>query len=82
MNSTAKNLRVNTKEILENVKRGGEVIITFHGKPYAKIVPIEDRKKTKDKCNELFGLWKDRSDLDNVSSYIRKIRRGRFYDND
>jgi len=78
MYSTAKALRFHTKELLESVSRGEEVIITFRGKPYAKLVPIKESKKNAEKANELFGLWKNRADLANVNSFVREIRKGRF----
>ncbi len=80
MRSTAKELRFHTKELLESVSRGEEVIITYHNKPLAKLVPFKNKKKngeSKD-ANELFGIWKDRTDLDDVNAYIRNIRKGRF----
>ncbi|MBU0560102.1 MAG: type II toxin-antitoxin system prevent-host-death family antitoxin [Bacteroidetes bacterium] len=78
MYSTAKELRFHTKELLESVSRGEEVIITFRGKPYAKLVPLKESKNNIEKSNELFGIWKNRTDLENVDSYIREIRKGRF----
>ena len=78
MYSTAKELRFHTKELLESVSRGEEVIITFRGKPYAKLVPIKESVKKSNETNELFGIWKDRTDLENVNSYIRNIRKERF----
>jgi prevent-host-death family protein len=78
MYSTAKELRFHTKELLESISRGEEVIITFRGKPYAKLVPIKETKKEFDKANELFGIWENRADLEDVNSYVRNIRRGRF----
>jgi prevent-host-death family protein len=78
MHSTAKGLRFHTKELLDSVSRGEEVIITFRGKPYAKLVPIKEPKNNSEKSNELFGIWKNREDLADVNSYIRKIREGRF----
>jgi prevent-host-death family protein len=82
MESTAKELRFNTKEILDSVHKGEEVIITFRGKPCAKIVPLEESKKDKNSKNELFGIWKDRKELVNVDGYIRKLRKGRFHVSD
>jgi len=76
--STAKELRFHTKELLESVSRGEEVIITFRGKPYAKLVPLKESKNNIEKSNELFGIWKNRTDLENVDSYVREIRKGRF----
>ncbi|NCQ19453.1 MAG: type II toxin-antitoxin system prevent-host-death family antitoxin [Ignavibacteria bacterium] len=78
MTSTAKELRFHTKELLESVSRGEEVIITFRGKPYAKLVPMNKTKKSIDSTNELFGIWKNRTDLKNVSAYVREIRKERF----
>jgi len=82
MQSTAKELRFHTKEILNSVHRGEEIIITFRGKPYAKIVPIKVTKKDKDSKNELFGIWKDRKDIGNVDEYVRSLRKSRTHVND
>ncbi|MEF8943556.1 MAG: type II toxin-antitoxin system prevent-host-death family antitoxin, partial [Desulfohalobiaceae bacterium] len=38
MHTTAKDLRFFSKEILDTVSRGEEVIITYRGKPCAKLV--------------------------------------------
>ncbi len=78
MYSTAKELRFHTKELLESVSRGEEVVITYRGKPCAKLVPIKDSKKNLQDTKELFGMWKDRTDLDDVNSYIRNLRKERF----
>ena len=75
---TAKELRFHTKELLESISRGEEVIITFRGKPYAKLVPFKESKKNLKDTKELFGIWRDRTDLVDVSSYVRKIREERF----
>ena len=77
MYSTAKALRFHTKELLESVSRGEEVIITFRGKPYAKLVPLKKSKNNIEKSNELFGIWKNRTDSEDVNSYVSKIRKGR-----
>jgi len=78
MHSTAKALRFHTKELLESVSRGEEVIITFRGKPYAKLVPMKESKDKAEKSNELFGIWRNRTDLEDVKLYVREIRKGRF----
>ncbi|KAB2845211.1 MAG: type II toxin-antitoxin system prevent-host-death family antitoxin [Melioribacteraceae bacterium] len=78
MYSTAKELRFHTKELLESVSRGEEVIITFRGKPYAKLVPMKAAKKNIEKSDELFGMWKNRKDLENVNSYVRELRKERY----
>ena len=77
MKATAKDLRFYSKELLETVKRGEEVIITYRGKPCAKLIEFEKPKQTK-KGNELFGIWKDNDKVKNVENYVRNLRKGRF----
>ena len=77
MKATAKDLRFHSKELIETVNRGEEVVITFRGKPCAKLVPFEERKSKKLK-NELFGMWKDHDLTENVDEYVRNLRKGRF----
>jgi len=78
MVTTAKKLRFHTKELLESVSRGEEVVITMRGKPYAKLVPIKKAKNRSDSSNELFGIWKDNEKVKDVNKYVRKLRKGRF----
>ncbi|WP_420627576.1 type II toxin-antitoxin system Phd/YefM family antitoxin [Candidatus Leptofilum sp.] len=75
MQATAKDLRFNVKELLDTVSRGEEVIITYRGKPQAKLIPFEDEIAIED---ELFGIWADDSKSEDVAAYIRNIRKGRF----
>jgi prevent-host-death family protein len=76
MNATAKNLRFNSKELLDAVKRGEEVVISFRGKPCAKLVPYQETSKTPEK-NDLFGMWQDNDATSNVEEYVRNLRKGR-----
>ena len=80
MKATTKDLRFHTRELLNSVNRGEEVIITYRGHPCAKLVPVEeDLRKEKEKIeNELFGIWKDNSNLKDVEKYVRRLRKGRF----
>ena len=82
MKATAKDLRFHTGELLDTVNRGEEVIITYRGRPCARLVPIEQGSKIikEKKENELFGIWKDNSDVKDVQRYMRKLRKGRFKD--
>ncbi|SLM32780.1 Prevent-host-death family protein [Desulfamplus magnetovallimortis] len=79
MQASTKDLRFHTKEILDAAMRGEEVIITFHGKPYAKIVPFDNSRKADNKQNDFCGMWKDRTDMDDVNSYISKLRKRRSF---
>lgn len=77
MKATAKDLRFHSKELIDTVNRGEEVIITFRGKPCAKLVPYREHKAQKEK-NEVFGMWKDNDSTKNVDEYVRNLRKGRF----
>ncbi len=76
MKATAKDLRFHSKDLLDTVKRGEEVVITFRGKPCAKLIPFEASKKTSK--NDFFGIWKDDERAKNVDDYVRGLRKGRF----
>ncbi len=77
MKATAKDLRFHSKELINTVTKGEEVVITYRGKPCAKLVPYEELKKEKKK-NELFGMWKDNDRVENIDGHIRSLRKGRF----
>lgn len=77
MKATAKDLRFHSKELLDTVNRGEEVVITFRGKPCAKLVPYREKKKKITK-NELFGIWKNNDIAQDVNKYVRGLRKGRY----
>jgi len=77
MKATAKDLRFHSKELLNTVNRGEEVIITFRGKPCAKLVPYGETK-VQIRKNELFGIWKDNAIVRDVKEYVKDLRKGRF----
>lgn len=79
MKATAKDLRFYSKELLESANRGEEVVITYRGKPYAKLIPFDrTENSSEDQKHSLFGIWKDNEDVADVDNYIRHIRKGRF----
>ena len=78
MKATAKDLRFHSKELLNTVNRGEEVIITYRGKPCAKLIPYEELKKSKKTNPALFGIWKDNDIIEDVDDYVRDLRKGRF----
>lgn len=77
MKATAKDLRFHSKELIDTVNRGEEVVITFRGKPCAKLVPYHEQTKKQER-NELFGIWQDNDKAENVPEYVRGLRKGRF----
>lgn len=82
MKATAKELRVHSKELLDAVSRGENVVITFRGRPCAKLVPYEtsDKAIVQESEDNLFGIWADREDLESVEDYVRNLRKSRFFD--
>ncbi|MDZ7665066.1 MAG: type II toxin-antitoxin system prevent-host-death family antitoxin [Desulfotignum sp.] len=76
MKATAKDLRFHSKELLNTVNRGEEVIITYRGKPCAKLIPYDEHPPNKK--NNLFGMWKDNDLITDVDNHIRNLRKGRF----
>ena len=76
MRATAKDLRFHSKDLLNTVNRGEEVIITFRGKPCAKLIPYNELKKNKK--TTLFGIWKNNDIVGNVDDYVQNLRKGRF----
>jgi prevent-host-death family protein len=77
MKATAKDLRFHSKELLDTVSRGEEIIITFRGKPCAKLIPYRDKSELIAE-NELFGIWKDYDMIQDVDEYVRGLRKGRY----
>jgi prevent-host-death family protein len=80
MKATAKDLRIHSKGLLEAVEKGENVVITFRGKPCARLVPYQNNdKSTEQETNDLFGIWADRVDIDSVEDHVRTLRKGRFF---
>jgi hypothetical protein len=56
--------------------------MTVTTRELAKIVPLGNvAVDLGDERDELFGIWKDRSEMKNVDGYVRKLRKGRNFDN-
>ena len=79
MQISTKQLRIQPGRIISQVNNGQEVTVTYRGKPLAKIVPINTGTKfsKNEPEDELFGIWKNRKDIENVEQYVRNIRKGR-----
>ncbi len=78
MKATAKDLRFHSKKLIDSVNRGEEVVITYRGKPCAKLIPYQEDKKSTCQKHELFGMWKDNKATENVDDYLNNLRKGRF----
>jgi antitoxin (DNA-binding transcriptional repressor) of toxin-antitoxin stability system len=77
MQATAKDLRFHTRELLEVVDRGEEVLISFRGKLRAKMVPPDVSDQDREDASALFGIWGDNEQVQEVDTYVRSIRKGR-----
>ena len=75
--ATAKDLRYKTCLLLDEVRRGQAVTITYRGKSIAALVPI-DKVERKALKRTGFGLWKGRKDNRNVEQWLNKLRQPRF----
>ena len=79
MKATAKDLRFHSKELLDAISRGEEIIITYRGKDFAKLIPFEPKgDRIKDESLELFGMWQDDERSTDVQEYLRSIRKARY----
>ena len=76
MEATAKDLRFHSKELLDAVKRGEEVVITYRGTPCAKLVPIAHGVSQGEDA-ELFGIWGDHDETESVQDFVDKARERR-----
>ena len=79
MELTTKELRSHTRVLLNAVGRGETVTITYRGRPSARVVRIDDGEPTPVSAadSELFGLWADCEDLDDVAAHVRGLRQSR-----
>jgi prevent-host-death family protein len=77
MEITIKQLRIQPGRIISQVNNGQEITITYRGKAFAKIIPIQTESSKREFDNELFGIWKDREDLANVDQCVRGMRKER-----
>lgn len=74
MVATAKELRFNISLLFDVLSKGEEVVITYRGKPRAKLVPHTSGNEAP-KEDAIFGMWRDRSE--EVDQMVRDLRTGR-----
>jgi antitoxin (DNA-binding transcriptional repressor) of toxin-antitoxin stability system len=77
MEITVELLNIQPERIISEINRGQEITITWQGKPSAKIIPIYRRENDviESSNDELFGIWKNREDIENVDQYVRNMRK-------
>lgn len=62
MEVTVNDLRSRTKKLLDRVVKGEELVITYHGKPCAKLVPFTETGETAG-GPELYRNWRENVDI-------------------
>ena len=80
MEITVEDLKIQPDEIISHVGQGYDITIIYKGKAYAKIIPFDDESveaELDDSEDGLFGLWKDRIEVNDVDLYVRRMRQGR-----
>ncbi len=77
MTVSAKELRVRAAEVLDAVRDGEVVTVTYRGRPVAKIHPTEQPARKASREDDAFGMWRSRADLKEVRDWVRKGRRQR-----
>ena len=81
MKATFVDLRKNSSRIILALKRKESVTVYYRGKVAAVMRPIGAENSSASSPtvdHPAFGLWADRTDLDNVDAHVRKIRKGRI----
>lgn len=79
MKLTFVELERNPRILLGALERGEEVLLLRGGKELAIIQPVTSKKKKSSlRKNPAFGMWADRSEMKEPTTYVRKIRQGRF----
>ena len=81
MKITTKQLRIEPGRFISQAAKGQEITITYRGKACAKIVPLKSKEKdlSEPESEELFGIWKNRKETENVEQFVRQIRKGRVF---
>jgi len=75
--ATAKDLRQKTAALLDEVRRGQEIVITYRGHSIAILAPMA--KAERKGLNPIgFGMWQDRKEMRNVERWLKNLRSPRY----
>lgn len=74
----ARDLRIKAARVLEEVRQGRPVTITYRNQAVAIIKPLPSGKRSRAFEPIGFGIWTGRKDLGDLAGWVRKIRRPRF----
>jgi len=71
-------LRKNLSRYLDMVRSGNTLIITKHGKPEGKLVPMKKKKLSNEDIEAFCGMQNDRKEEDGVVQVNRMRSQRRF----
>ena len=75
--ATAKELKQKTAAILDEVRRGRKVTITYRGKSVAILTPVV--KAQREGLTPIgFGMWQGRKELRSVEKWLKDLRKPRY----
>ena len=75
--ATAKDLRQRTAALLEDVRKGERVLVTYRGKSVAVLAPVHVTER-QGFSRIGFGMWRDRKDMGSVSRWLKDVRAPRY----
>ncbi len=81
MEATILDLRKNMKKVMTAIERNEQVVLTRRRRKIAVIAPLGDHEGTRVKAATLpaFGMWADRDDMQDVTAYVRELRKPRNF---
>ncbi len=81
MNATMIDFRNRMADIQGAISRKERVTVTSHGRPWAVIIAYEDAKPDTPSAHDCAaaGMWSDRADLNDPTTYVRTIRSARRF---
>ena len=81
MKASIVDLRRRMGEVLRALDRNESVKILYRGRERAIMIPSGAAHGKPGPISEhpAFGIWKDRKDMEEVATHIRRLREGRFH---
>ena len=80
MDTTVLDMRKSMKDVMAALDRNERVTLTYRGHKKAEIVPWrESSKRPAAADHAAFGIWKNRSEIDDVAAFVRNLRQGRSF---
>ena len=81
MEASILDLRKNMKKVMSALERNERVTLTRRRRKMAVIVPAGEKQARNIKATDLaaFGMWADREDMQDVSAYVRELRKPRSF---